>query len=291
MCEKEIFSCYFFGIKNSECDIYIKLGNYCIKIKDVLMKIQLHIDFEGAFGLVPFGLNYHNYDAVALEHALKEIRVFSERFDRYVSVKIYVVGALIDKYQKYQEKLFWVMDKYGLSSLNKCCEINKNFFIDKDLLLDVIGNGVEVHSHTYFHANMKEVSLIKDVYNFIADDKRFFDEVYCEIGSLNDFKYQVSFPENIVPYEAYNIYNDIRKGLSPSANKINMLMFNVKLPLLYYKNSFKSYMNNVLNYIFRVMTYRLSGEKVFYTHCHNIIMDDRLFDRFGKYMNNRFAKS
>jgi len=246
-------------------------------------KVELHVDLEGAFGLIPYGIDYEMCSNRNIEDAIDSIILFNSLVGHNIKIKVYVVGALIDK-KNFFDKLSFQQDQYSLESLKKMKKIDKSFFLSMDSVNKLIESGIELHSHTYFHADMKEVESHRDAYDFMVYDKMLFDDIYYLFHFGVEKPYQVAFPQNIIPSCASKVHDNIRFGLDASSHKMHSVMFNVRYPLLYYRKANRSFFYNLMSYAIRHVFYSFSSKSVFYTHCHNLISDKDILKRFVNYI-------
>lgn len=240
--------------------------------------IELHIDFEGKYGLRPYGLDYNWLSGEGLTDVVRIIREFAIDHPEII-IKIFFVGALLANKYDYESNLE-AASPY-LHSYD--AELLQNFWMESPLSLENndLPSNVFIGSHTYFHISAQRINRNYHQ-QFYMLDQSFMDQVFVNVSAQR--RCGVVFPENVVPSCADEIFVDYRPGFK-RRSILNAALHNINTTLLFYKDSNRPFFKNELLRIYRPLTMMLNRSGVFYTHCHNIITDPSVLRNFCKYIS------
>lgn len=239
--------------------------------------IELHIDFEGKYGLRPYGLRYDWLRNNALHKALELIYEFARKHPE-VSVKIFYVGALLADRLDYKRNLE-AMTPYLHSHDMKLLQ---RFWMETPLSLEVVNtpSNVFIGSHTFFHVSAHRINPEHQL-RFYQLDQLFMDQIFSNVPA--EKRCEVVFPENVVPTCAEEVFEYYRPGFT-KYGFLNSALQNIDTTLLPYEDLRKPLIKRKLLSIYRPLTMMLNRTNVFYTHCHNILSDPRVLSNFSQHI-------
>jgi hypothetical protein len=249
------------------------------------MSVHVQFDFEGAFGLAPYGLPYNHVTKDALHESL--INVVEILSTNSIKASFACVGLLFDETERAKHNIIKALE---ICKNNKliCDQLKcqyrllerRDFQLSSDVLHFLSKNNYVLVSHTYFHIDYSlcDPSLTSELSQF--------DLECMKKIPLISTRYIV-FPANRVPGKLPDVFdfNVVRSGSFICEFNGNYVIDSRPLCFLGFRSSKDSLVYSQLKNYFRNMSFKYlifsKSSFILYSHIHNFISDNGLYSTFN----------